>query len=297
MQLDSYCIECLIARQMGLIRCQPSGEKKLAYIKEAMDALVQAPPTVAAPYMVWKFDQMMERYWDPVDHYSDIKQRSNDFMLSRLGAIRQAIAESSSPLRLALQYAQTGNYIDFAASSHQVTEEKLDALLADSANNFLDEMTFAIFQKDLQTAKKLVYLGDNAGELVADMTLLEELKRQYPALDMTFVVRGGNVINDVTREDATYVGMDKIATIVDNGLPIPGTELSMISQELQAALDASDMVISKGQGNFETFCPNRYNTYYMFLCKCERFQKMFNVPAMHPMFCTESTMPPFEALC
>ncbi|MFI3313170.1 MAG: ARMT1-like domain-containing protein [Eubacteriales bacterium] len=297
MQFDSYCVDCLVRRQMGLIQSQPSGEQKLAYIKEAMQAMIDAPNTVGAPYMVWQFDQIFAKYWEPVDHYSEEKKNSNDFMLARLPKIRQQIRESCDPVFTALQFAQTANYIDFGALSHSVTEETLDELLLDAVNKPMDTATYKKFTKDLETAKKLVYLGDNAGEIVADMAFIETMQQAHPQVDITYVVRGGAVINDVTHEDATAVGMDKVATVMGNGMPIPGTEPTMISQELRDALDAADMVIAKGQGNFETFCPSPYNTYYVFLCKCDRFLKMFDVPPLTGMFCNESSLPKFEPLC
>lgn len=291
MQFDAHCVTCLLNRQANLIQPYGTGEERFAFLKEVMNALVNAPQDVAAPYMVWQFDQIFSKYWGKIDHYAAEKQRSNQFMLQRLPNIRQKIANSPDPLLLAMKYAQTGNYIDFGALSLDVNDEKLDNLLDNTPNNTLDMAEYQNFCHDLSTAKSLVYLGDNAGEIVADVALVEVLKQQYPNLSITFVVRGAPVLNDVTYDDAAASGMDQLVPILDNGTAIPGTEPGYIGQGLKDAIANADVILSKGQGNFETFFPSNTHTYYMFLCKCQRFTKMFNVPPLTGIFCCEEHMP------
>ena len=138
--------------------------------------------------------------------------------------------------------------------------------------------------EELKKAKKLLIIGDNAGEIAFDTLFVKQVKKQFPNLSVTYCVRGGNCLNDATREDAAYVGMDKLVPIIDNGTRISGTELDYIGQELRDALKEADVILAKGQANFETMATSRYNVYFNFLCKCERLCKMLHVPQFTGMF-------------
>lgn len=100
-------------------------------------------------------------------------------------------------------------------------------------------------RQELQAAKSLLILGDNAGEIAFDLVLVETLQREFPQLKLTYCVRGGKVMNDATREDAAYVGMDKLVEVIDNGAPISGTELAYVGDTLQAAFDGADVILPR----------------------------------------------------
>jgi len=295
MRLDAYCMECLVRHQAELARAHGSGETGYRFLRDSMRALVDAPEGVGAPYMTAEFDRLYAKYYGADDRYAEIRRESNRLMLEKLPGTREKIAASPDPLREALRFAQTGNYIDFGALPDGVHGEVLDDLLAKADAMTIDEDEYRRFRADLAVSERLLYIGDNAGEIVADLALVEVLRRLRPGLSVTYAVRGAPVLNDVTRSDAREVGMDRVAAIVDNGSGIPGTELSMLGGEMRLALEAADLVISKGQGNFETLCPSGRNVYYMFLCKCDRFMKMFSVPRLTGMFLGEARMPAFPA--
>lgn len=290
MQFDAYCLECLVHRQAEIARQQGGGETAFRFLRDAMRALLDAPEGVAAPYMIPIFDALFEKYYHAEDRYAEIKRESNRAMLEKLPGIRARIAKSDDPLLTALQYALTGNYIDFGALPDGVHSEILDELLAKASKIPIDEAEYARFREDLATAGSLLYIGDNAGEIVTDLALVEVLRARFPSLRVTFAVRGRPVLNDVTRADAEAVGMDRLAAIVDNGTGIPGTQPSMVGPELRSALDRADVILSKGQGNYETLFPSGRNAYYLFLCKCDRFMKMFGVPRLTGIFRCESRL-------
>ena len=112
------------------------------------------------------------------------------------------------------------------------------------------------------------------------MLLMEEMKRENPALTITALVRGENVLNDVTAEDARAVGLDRVAKIVGNGSNIGGTQLELLGDEAREAMQTADVVVSKGQGNFETLTGAGLNIYYLFLAKCPHYTKWFGMEHM-----------------
>ena len=118
-----------------------------------------------------------------------------------------------------------------------------------------------------------------------DRIFAEAIYEAYPHLEITFCVRGGNTINDATREDAKIVGIP--FRVIDNGNLVSGTELSMLSAEAKAAMDSADIIISKGMANTETLYRSGYPIYYAFLVKCARFVEEFGKPLMTPMLVKE----------
>jgi len=297
MQIDAHCIECLIKRQMTQAQSMEGEETKYLFMRDVMQAILDAPAGAGAPYMVYQFDKIFSKHWHHEDRFKEIKEESNRHMMARLDYMRSQIATADDPLLVGLKFAQTGNYIDFGAMANEVSMSVLDELLEKTPSNPLDMVEYAHFKTDLDKAKTMVYLGDNAGEIVADMAFIEVLKKRYPNLHITFVVRGAPAINDATRIDATAVGLDKLVNIMDNGAAIAGTEWSMLGKELQQVIAEADVILSKGQGNFETFCPSKFPTYYIFLCKCKRFAKMFDVPLLAGMFLSDARMKSINPFC
>ena len=128
----------------------------------------------------------------------------------------------------------------------------------------------------------MLYLTDNAGEIVFDRLFAETLKKAFPQLEITFCVRGAPVHNDATREDAIAAGIP--FRVIDSGSNIGGTELSALGSEAKAAMETADVIMAKGMGNTETLAGCGLNIYYAFLIKCPRFVQFFGKPMMTPMF-------------
>ena len=149
----------------------------------------------------------------------------------------------------------------------------------------LDTDTFQRLCRELANGKKLLYLTDNAGEIGFDRVFAEEIQKRYPHLEITFCVRGGLAMNDATRADAEAVGIP--FPVIDNGNPVAGTVLVLVSREARQALDEADVIIAKGQANTETLHGCGLNVYYAFLVKCTRFQHVFHKPKFTPMIVAE----------
>ncbi len=275
MKLSADCIVCMIKRQAENLKGLGEGEKT-AYLKDVLRVIAEAPEGASAPVVTERLNALHEARFGSPFSFRELKQGYNRMMLGKERELEAEIAASEDPLRLALQYARVGNYIDFGAMG-SVSEEKLQSLLSGAKSDPVDERELAALREDLSTGKRLVYCLDNCGEIVLDKLLLKEIGRQHPQLKLTALVRGKEVLNDVTREDAEAVGLPDVAEVMDNGTGIAGTELSRLPPEAEKALREADVILSKGQGNFETLHGCGLNIYYLFLCKCGYFTRRFGL--------------------
>ncbi len=289
MKISASCIRCLIDRQEERIQKFEDEEQKSRYMKEVLRLIGESDVEASAPGLVAKMKRVYEEYFGKTDDYSQIKHSYNQRMLSLEQSILDRIRESKQPLRVALTFARIGNYIDFGAMNH-VDNKVLEELIYAAEKNLVEEKVYEQFLNELANAKKVVYLLDNCGEVVLDKLAILCLKERYPQLEITAVVRGQEVLNDVTLEDAKETGLDKVANVLENGTDIAGTELSSVNERTKQAILAADVILSKGQGNFETLNGCGLNIYYLLLCKCPLFVKRFGVEKNAGVFVREADL-------
>ena len=280
MAMAECCVSCLYQKQKHLT----GDESYLSEIRQILDARRECD---TPPYMVYLFQQAYERHFGKGSPYGEIKRRYNDLVLSMEEAVREQIEEAEDPLVRALLFARVGNYIDFGAMD-EVDEAAFLSLLGNSAASEQDARTVDAFLRQCETAECFLLISDNCGEIVLDKLFLEQLKKRFPALKMTVLVRGGEALNDATREDAAYVGLDKVAEIADNGSSIAGTVYGTLPAQTKEILDRADVILAKGQGNYESLSRQGRHIFYSFLCKCELFTGRFQVPLFSGVF-TEET--------
>lgn len=288
MQFGEKCYRCITERYTKVAEKHGGGETGAAYVAEIQHAMDTAPNGVSMPYLSPAFAAITEKYYgaDGAD-YEKGKQASNEIMLSLLPELRAQVDRSGDPLRTAMSLAQIGNYIDFTALWGKVDFDALRDLFGDTEAYAPEDAEYRHFLHDLSQAQSLVYICDNAGEIAADRLAAEQLAKRFPQLSLTFAVRGLTAVNDALREDAIAVGLDRLGSIIDNGSGISGTEMAYLGEEMKAALDAADVIIAKGQGNFESMVGCGLNVYYSFLCKCSRFCDLFGVAPLTGMFVNE----------
>ena len=281
--INSTCIECHLRKRLALARQLGTDAEVTAYTKRIMGVIADADPEMDSTWLGSISDSLMQEMFglDP-DRLKEEKDFSNRFALERLPAIEKRIAAAPDPVYAGLQFAVLGNYLDFSALQGEVSFEALEKMLDSALELDLDKATYQQFCSELETGTKLLYLTDNAGEIVFDRVFAELLQKKYPHLQITFCVRGSAVSNDATREDAATAGIN--FPLMDNGTAIGGTVLRFVSQELQDAMDSADVIIAKGMGNTESLFGCGYNVYYGFLVKCERFMEVFDKPKLTPMF-------------
>ena len=284
-KFDAECLMCQMRRQVEIARGYGE-EQAMAFAKDLMTMYQEAPEDVSSPWFTHKIDVLLHKHYDlPEDRFAEEKEMSNRFVIERLDAVRDRVAKAADPLFAGLQMAILGNYIDFSALQGEVSFEKLDAMLDRYQEMDPGRETFDRLCGELENAKTLLYLTDNAGEIGFDRVFAEEIRKRFPQLQITFCVRGGPALNDALREDAAAVGVP--FPVIDNGNQVAGTHMDLLGEEARKAMDSADVIIAKGQANAETLLGCGYNVYFAFLIKCPRFQRVFGKPKLTPMLVAE----------
>jgi len=205
------------------------------------------------------------------DPYSEIKKKSNDQILQLYPELKQRIHNSDNPFNTALRLAIAGNIMDYAIFEDFCVESTITSVLN---NGFAIDHSIEL-KTALSKAESVLYIGDNAGEIVFDKLFIELI--MHPSL--IYAVRGAAVSNDATMEDAEYVGMDIVADLISNGYDAPSTILSKCSDEFTRIFNKADVIISKGQGNLEGLLPlNDKRIFFLSMAKCDVIADFLKVP-------------------
>ena len=257
------CIPCFIRQALDAARLATSDEKIHEQVLRGVLAaaskmnLDQSPPVMGQ--YIHKLIRELSGHDDP---YKKIKDRFNNFALKLYPDLQQRIKTSSNPMDTAIRMAIAGNIIDFG-----VNAEIDRPIIFDTIEQAMSVQLFGnidILCDSIDTAKNILYLGDNCGEIVFDRLLIEQL----PVHKVTFVVRGGPIINDATMADARETGMTELVTVMDNGSNVPGTVLEKCSKEFRECFAHADLIIAKGQGNYETLSSCEKNIFFLLKAKC-----------------------------
>ena len=279
MRIPESCAECLYDRQRA--RCQD--EEYLAQVKKLIE---ERGENDTSPLLVYRFNTEYVKRFGKTAGYADVKRHYNDLMLKLEDRFRIRIESSQDPVETALALAQAANYIDFGAMNH-VDEDTCLGLLEGAALRKDEREVFRHLMAECSDAQRFLLITDNCGEIVLDKLFLEQLKKRFPWLKLQVLVRGPEVLNDVTPEDAVYAGICRIAEIISNGKAIDGTVYDMLPDEARRALDRVDVIFAKGQGNYESLSGQGRHIYYTFLCKCDLFTSRFSVPPLTGMLVEE----------
>ncbi len=262
------CIPCFL-RQIDeiarLVTADPDIQQEIIeeskLLLDRIDA--QAPP----PQMAQDIYSVIERKLGRQYPYREIKKRSNEMALSLYPRLKSKVDNSCDRLLTALEIAISGNIIDYGAKNSLDIQQEIDKLfsheftLADKA--VFDYQDFCI---DLSRSQRILYLADNAGEVVFDKILIEELNK---TARVTYVVREKPIINDALLEDALACGIDSVAQIISSGSDAPGTILDQCCPDFVRLFHDASMVISKGQGNYETLSQlDQPLIYFLLKAKC-----------------------------
>jgi len=282
MRIIESCAKCLFDKQCARVKDYPS-EKAKAYLAEVKQTLDNRSESDTSPYMVYLFNQIYAKYFNETKSYAHVKKEYNDLVLSMEADLEERIEGADCPLALSLLYARIGNYIDFGAMNH-VDKACFLELFDKAVMNEEDEKVFGSFTAQCAQAKHFLLIADNCGELVLDKLFVRQLRKQFPHLEIYVMVRGGEVLNDATMEDARYVGIEKEAELVSNGAAVAGAVYEMMPPEAKELFDHADVILAKGQGNYEALAGQGRHIFYSFLCKCELFTNKFQVPALTGMF-------------
>ncbi len=270
MKLRLDCIVCIAKQAVKAARLATRNEEiHEKVLREVMRRLTEmewrgTPPQLVRASGISKLILDLTGVEDP---YAELKRLSNDEALSMIDEVKSLIRSSRDPLRTAVKVAIAGNIIDFAAVETYDLRGTIRRVLKQEPA--IDD--YQQLREDVMTADTLLYFADNAGEIVFDKLLIEEMirVRGRPFKRVSFVVKGGPIVNDATVEDARYVGIDKLPNTelrtVSGGMP--GTGPDRLSPEVLSWIKSHDLIIAKGQGNYEDLS-EAAGIYFLLMAKC-----------------------------
>jgi uncharacterized protein with ATP-grasp and redox domains len=267
------CIPCFLRQSLEAARnISDDGRLHEQIIREvlrmAADLDLKRPP----PWVAQLIHRRLRELTGVDDPYRAAKERFNRLALAMLPALRERVKRDPHPLLAAARAAIAANVIDLGAKSDLALEHAREALFDACATAVHGDL--AGFARRAQAARDILYLADNAGEIVIDRLLIEELG----AARVTLVVRGRPVLNDATMDDARAAGLPEMVKVISNGSDAPGTILDDCSAEFRARFREADLIVVKGQGNFETLSAVDANTVFLFKVKCPVIARHIGVP-------------------
>jgi hypothetical protein len=263
-QID--CVPCFVRQALEAVR-QVSQDQNV--IEKAMRRVLrevsefdlkQSPPEMGQ--LIHRIIREESQNDDP---YYDIKRESDKCALTLYDEAARKVAQADDTFVAALRFAIAGNILDFALLSSW-DEERIEGSFLKALNHRIDEQEAMRLKDEIERADTVLILGDNAGETVFDRLMIEN----FPVkANVYYAVKGSPVINDATQSDAEAAGIDRVAKIISNGTDAPGTLLSKCSKEFLEIYNSADVVIAKGQANFETLNEAERKVYFLTQIKCD----------------------------
>jgi len=268
------CIPCFFKQALEASRI--SGASRITQ-KKVLDELAKILPKFSLntppPLMGRVIYKLVSKLTKNLDPYREIKIKSNELALNIYPKLKRKVALSKDRLKKAIELAIAANSIDYGVRNSLNIEEELKRILREEEKTIKVEnkrfFEYEEFKKALNKAKTILYLGDNAGEVVFDRVLIEEIKKIDKNKKIIYAVKSKPIINDALVEDALQAGIHKVAEIILSGVDAPGTVLSLCSKEFLKVYKNADLIISKGQGNFEALSDKKRPIFYLFMAKCK----------------------------
>ena len=254
------CIPCFLKQALFAARAALDDEEKIKEVLDRVGMLVSEIPLDSSPPETGREVYRVVRQVTGVDDpFATLKAESIEKALALYPSMKQIVRDSDDPLETAVRLAVAGNLIDFGANpDFNLERDVKEALRKEPAINH-----YEAFKNKLEGAREILYLGDNAGETVFDRVLIEVM-----AKPVTYAVRERPVINDATVEDAVRSGLDELAEVVSSGCDAPGVILNRCSEPFLDNYKRADLIISKGQGNYETLSGEQRPIFYLLKTKC-----------------------------
>lgn len=265
MKTHYECIPCLIRQSIEAIRIA-TGDQELQeqFLRSVLEEAARMDLNQSPPYMAAIVHRRIRELIHNKDPYYEIKKRFNLFALEHYEELKKKVDQSNRPFETALRLSIAGNIIDFGVKG-SISEEEIHDTIEQSLSLPLEDRLVEDLREAIALAEKILFLADNAGEIVFDRLLLE----QMPLDRVTYVVKAAPIINDATVEDAHMTGITGMVRVIDNGSDAPGTILQMCSPKFIKEFDQADLIIAKGQAHYETLSDDKHKpVFFLLKVKC-----------------------------
>jgi uncharacterized protein with ATP-grasp and redox domains len=267
MNMSMRCLPCIVGQALKVAKLTGVPDVE-AFIRDFLSYMSAMDFAKSNPEIMGRVFAMLKERCGNADPYRAVRERYDRLMLGMESGLTRAIEAASDPFAAALRYAVAGNIIDFGPQ-RELHEDNVLAVIEGVAAGKLTWDDSAALRGDIESARRLLYIGDNCGEIFMDKLLIRQIKQLNPLLEIIYGVRGVPVVNDAVRDDADIVGMNECARVIDNGDDSQGTVLERVSAEFRSAYDSADVIIAKGQGNFESLSGAPGNRYFLMMVKCD----------------------------
>jgi damage-control phosphatase, subfamily I len=268
--IDERCVQCFLKTYKHLFHKFKVAESHQKDFLEFFSETVKTNGFLTTPEIQRMLNKSFCNIIGISDPFAAEKKSSNKIALDLYDAWKPKVTASKNPFDLALRLAIAGNIMDYGANISFDIQQTITRVLMD---NFAIDHSQLLREK-VSDAKDILYLGDNAGEIVFDKLFIETMIHN----NVIYVVKSKPVLNDVTMKDASQVGMFDVASVITNGFDAPSTVLSRCSNEFLRFYESADLIISKGQGNLEGLLPHSDPRIFFFLMvKCDIIAKRLNV--------------------
>lgn len=274
MKINYQCLPCLV-NQVVKVSMMIGVEDKEKLYHKVFKYLSSLDFKQTNPEIIGEVFKLIKEQTNNEDPYYNIRKYFNIMFLNQEIEFEKSINESKDEFVSAIKYALIANIVDFSPIKNKRPENIFQHF------NELKQQPLTIdhhlqLLKDINKSKKLLYLGDNCGEICLDKILIKKIKKINPELNIYFATRGAPVVNDSIEEDAYLVGINKYATIINNGDYSLGTVLNKTSLEFNQIYQQADIIISKGQANFESLNEENKNIYFLLITKCDVIANYLN---------------------
>lgn len=281
MKTQEACISCFlrqIEHTVGLLELSEVKKKKVfsVLIAKLLKFDLNRPSVVFGREIY----SIISRVSGIKDIFAKHKIESERELLKCAGRFEDFIDKSGDPLHCSARFSCAANAIDFGAG----WTPDIRKLLNEIKNIPLKVDHFKQFESRLKKANIVLFLGDNCGEAFFDRLFIERIAQKYPGLKIIYSVRSGPMINDATIVDAKRIGLDKAAEVISCGCDYPGLIFSETSKNFKAVYQKADIIISKGQGNFEAFSDPQKEVFYLFKSKCRTVSDYIGLPLNSLLF-------------
>jgi len=261
------CFPCFLRQSLIALRLGTEDESlQQSILKSTLEDIRRAdtskPPAYTTTFIHRRIRQMLGK-----DPFKGIKSEYNRLALDLYPSLKNLTEKSPDPLWMSTRLAIAGNVIDFGI----FTSVDIEGTISRAVNSQMAVDDFREFKDAVSSTGEILYLADNAGEIVFDRILAETLIGM--GKNVRAVVKGGPVINDATMEDAEESGLTNVCEVIDNGSDAVGTIPGWTSPAFQETFKNARLVISKGQGNFETLTGAGKKIFFLFQSKCDVVSK------------------------
>jgi uncharacterized protein with ATP-grasp and redox domains len=279
MKIQENCLPCIV-NQAIKVATMVGLEDKEQLLRKTFTYLSQVDfKTSSTSEVIGEIFVLLKKEIGNEDPYKETRVQYNKMFLEQIPDLEREINGVENPFIEAIKYAIIGNMIDFNPI-HNLLLSDIETSFTRLKEEQLEINHSNLLIQEIGNAATILYLGDNCGEICLDKILIKKIKELNPSCQVFFGTRGEAVVNDSVEEDAYFVGIDDHATIISNGDSSMGTVLYRTSKRFQEIYKNADIVIAKGQANYECLSNENKNIYFLLMTKCSMIAMNIGVPEM-----------------